>query len=178
MVRLFAVVIALLPLAVWAQPTVPQLPGGYRPEFKEDAPWEEQKAALPFYPKSENLVKISIDMPTSFEFFVDALSIGVGRDGVVRYTLVARSSGGSLNVSFEGIRCAVRERKLYAFGRTDNTWSEARNAQWAPIAAVPTSRQHASLADDFFCSFGAPVKTAEDALKALRAGSYSRAGLR
>jgi CNP1-like family protein len=170
-----AVVAALAGLAgaAGAQVLAPQYPGGFKPQFDEDKPWEEQKAALPGYPADENLVHFYVGAASPFDFFVDAASVSIGKDGVVRYTLVARSPSAALNVSYEGIRCESRERKLYAFGRSDRTWAEARNAKWAGIPSRQTfpNNQQAALADDFFCVRGAHVADAESAVKALKAAS-------
>jgi len=168
--RFAGVVLALLPSVAVAQVLAPQYPGGFKGNFEEDRPWEEQKAVLPPYPKSENLIKVYVSAATSFEFFVDAAAVSVGQDGVVRYTLIARSPSGAMNVSYEGIRCKTRERKLYALGRGDNTWSQARNSQWASIIGTRANRQQATLADDFFCKFGGTARSSEEAVRALRRG--------
>jgi CNP1-like family protein len=165
---------------VCAQVLAPQYPGGFRPEFEEDKPWEEQKWSLPPYPVRENLVKFDVGPTSSFEFFVDPASVSLGKDGVFRYALVARSASGATNVSYEGIRCESRERKLYAFGRADGTWAQARNADWAriPSSWTSTNNQHAALADEFFCPVSGGVRTADDAVAALKRrghpGSYPR----
>lgn len=136
-------------------------------------PWEIQQAQLPAYPKQGNLVPIYVSPTTTFRFFVDAASVSVGEDGPIRYAMIARSPSGAENLSYEGIRCETLERKLYAFGRPDGTWSKARKPQWAPIGEGQANRQHAALAEDFFCPQGARVRTTEEAVRALRQGSYS-----
>ena len=135
-------------------------------------PWDEQKTLLPPYPKSGSLVPFYVG-PSAFSFFIDQASVGVGDDGAVRYTLVARSASGATNVSYEGIRCDVYESRIYAFGRSDGAWSQATNAKWMPIDRLATSPQ-TSLADDFFCSQRGPVRTTEDALAALARGNLTR----
>ena len=135
--------------------------------------WEAQKALLPAYPKEENLVSIYVGRALPFSFSVDRASVTVGRDGVVRYTLVARSSSGATNVSYEGIRCETYERRVYGFGRSDGTWSPARSSQWTPIDRLSTSPA-TSLADDLFCSERGGVRTTEDALQALARGNQLR----
>lgn len=139
----------------------------------EGKSWEAEKALLPAYPKQENLVPFYVGRALPFSFFVDRASVTVGRDGVVRYTLVARSSSGATNVSYEGIRCQTYERRVYGFGRSDGTWSPASNSQWAPIDRLSTSPA-TSLADDFFCSERGYVKTTEDALRAMARGNLLR----
>ena len=139
----------------------------------EGKSWEAEKALLPAYPKQENLVPIYVGRALPFSFFVDRASVTVGRDGVVRYTLVARSYSAATNVSYEGIRCETYERRVYGFGRSDGTWSQARNSQWAPIDRLSTSPA-TSLADDLFCSERGRVRTTEDALQALARGNLLR----
>jgi len=125
--------------------------------------WEEQKASLPPFPKSENLAPIYVG-PTTFEFLVDTASISVNEDGAIRYTLIARSSSGAINVTYESIRCDTYERRLYALGRSDGTWSQARNSKWVPISGA----QYATLAGEFFCSNRGQARAAEDVVDLLK----------
>jgi len=134
-------------------------------------PWEEQKSRLPSNPNPENLARIYAGPTTNFEFYVDAASVSVSQDGVVRYTLVARSSSGATNVSYEGMRCKTYDRKLYALGRFDGAWSPARDPQWVPIGRAQAKFQNAALAEDFFCPQRIPVPTAEEAMRALKRGN-------
>ena len=132
-------------------------------------PWEVLKTQLPSYPKPENLLRVHVSPPAAFDFFVDAASVSVGQDSVVRYTLIARSTSGAVNISYEGIRCLPLERKAYAFGGSDNAWSPVRTPQWAPISRA--QQQLAALAEDFFCPESRPVRTTEEAVQALRRGN-------
>ncbi|HMH16661.1 MAG TPA: CNP1-like family protein [Burkholderiales bacterium] len=140
----------------------------------ESKPWEAQKSLLPSYPRQENLVRIYVSSAATFEFFVDPASVSVGQDGVVRYTLIARSPSAAMNVSYEGMRCQTYERKIYALGRSDGTWSQARDPQWTPIGNNQVNRQHTALAEDFFCSGRGRVSTTEDAVQALGRGNQPR----
>jgi hypothetical protein len=132
-------------------------------------PWEAQRALLPPAPKASDLVSFYVG-PVPFAFFVDRTSVKLGEDGVVRYTLVARSSSGAANVSYEGIRCATYARRAYAFGQADGSWSGARNTQWTPIDRLASDPQTA-LANDFFCPARGPVRSTEEALRALALGN-------
>ena len=129
----------------------------------ENKTWEEQKASLPAFPKTGSLAPIYVG-PTAFEFLVDTTSISVNEDGTTRYTLIARSSSGAMNVSYESIRCKTYERRLYALGRSDRTWSQAWNAKWVPIGGA----QYATLADDFFCAKRGQARAAEDVVDLLK----------
>lgn len=166
-----SLICAMLTLVAGVVAAQPAPKFDYTPDFEEKA-WEEQQTQLPGYPKQENLVRVNLGQSASFDFFVDSASIGVGKDGVVRYALVAKSPSGALNVSFEGIRCSTRERKLYAFGRPDGTWSKARLSEWAPITRVQVNIQHVALADDYFCPKRNTVRSAEEAVSVLRRGGH------
>ena len=111
-----------------------------------------------------------MSVTTPFAFYVDAKSISIGSDGVVRYSLIAKSAEGALNVSFEGIRCSARQFRVYAFGRPDKTWSEARMSQWQSIPADARNAQRAVLHGDFFCSKRDMPGTTEQAVRLLRNG--------
>ena len=133
-------------------------------------PWETQKTLLPSYPKEGNLIPFNVGPAKPFAFFVDSASVSIGQGGVVRYTLIARSPSAATNVSYEAIRCETYERKVYAFGRSDGTWSQARNSEWVLIDRSQLNQQLA-LANDFFCS-PRRVQTSEEAVQALVRGGY------
>lgn len=134
----------------------------------DDQEWKEQVARLPIFPSPENLIRVPIGIEVTFSFFVDQTSIDVGKDGVIRYTVVARSQVGAENVSFEGIRCTTRERKIYAFGRPDKSWVQARNPTWASITSARLNPYHADLADRYFCPQRTPVFDSASAIRNLR----------
>lgn len=162
MKKTLALLLMLLPLAASAEW------GKFEYDFDEEKPWVEIEAQLPAYPKDENLLPFYVSAATDNQFFIDAASIRIGEDGVVRYTQIVKSSEGAVNVSFEGIRCASRERKLYAFGHKAGTWSRARSARWEPIRYQERNRQHHMLYDDFFCPDGIVVKDAAAAVDAFK----------
>ena len=138
----------------------------------EEKKWEEIEARLPPFPKPENLDSFFVSATTDNKFMVDRESISVGADGVVRYTLVVLSASGAQNVSYDGLRCATGERRLYAFGRSDKTWSKARLNQWTKIQESTLNRHHAALFFDFYCPYASVVLDAEEARMALRSGGH------
>jgi hypothetical protein len=135
----------------------------------------EEEVALPAAPRRENLVEFDVSAATTNHFFVDASTLSVSNDGVVRYVLVVRTSGGATNTSFEGIRCTSGEYRIYASGRADGSWAKSRSEVWRPIENKPVNRHHAALSHDFFCPDGLPVGNADAARDALRRGRISRA---
>lgn len=134
---------------------------------------EEMEARLPPFPREENLLPFPVSALTENRFFIDGESISVGSDGVVRYTLVVTSVAGARNITYEGLRCSVAERRIYAFGRADSTWSRARSSQWAGFHGVAVNRHHAVLFQEYFCVNGSAVRHADEARSALRSGGRS-----
>lgn len=88
---------------------------------------------------------------TGLKFALDAKSLTVDKDGVARFTLVATSRSGAKNVSYEGLRCATMEHKLYAVGSTDGSWTKARDPQWQPVYMQGSTVPDGTLAKDFIC---------------------------
>lgn len=144
---------------------------GDRPGDFEEKPWVEAQHQLPPAPDPKYLIPIDVGSLSDNTFAVDEQSVTVGTDDVVRYTLVVTSPGGARNVSYEGMRCATAERRLYALGRTDGSWSKARNNQWVRISENNLNRHHAALYRDYFCSSGGSVSDNETARRVLPKGN-------
>lgn len=125
-------------------------------QFEEDfedagKTWQEIEVQLPAPPTTDSLISFYVSANASQNFALDEKSFSIGKDGVIRFTLVSTSPSGARNISYEGIRCDTFEKKSYAFGRADGSWSRSRRDQWEPIARNAANRQHGVLALDFFC---------------------------
>lgn len=116
--------------------------------------WKEIAVQLPAPPLDENLIPFEVGPTATQLFAIDAKSLSVGSDGVVRYTLVAKSAGGAKNISYEGIRCQSKEKKLYAFGHPDGSWGRSRRDSWEPLKSDRIIPQQIALASDYFCRDG------------------------
>jgi hypothetical protein len=140
-----------------------------------DAPrWEEETPRLPEFPAEANLREFYVSATTPHRYFIDAKSLSVGQDGVVRYTLVVRTPSGVSNITYEGLRCATGQYKIYATGHADGAWGLARHSEWRMIEDKPTYRHHAALAREYFCPLGLPIATPAEGLEALRLGKHPR----
>lgn len=137
----------------------------------ENARWQEAAWEMPAFPQADALVPFYVSAATSNRFFVDAASLKVTDDGVVRYTLLVLTPEGGRNVGFEGMRCETRERRLYASGRSDGTWSMSRNKRWFPVLDAASNRQYMALFVDYFCPGGVIVRDAEEAVLRLKRDS-------
>jgi hypothetical protein len=140
-------------------------------DFEQDKAWVEVAAQLPAYPKTENLLPFAVSSATPNRHFIDAASISVSEDKVIRYTVVIEAAGGAKNVSFEGLRCESGERRLYAYGHPDGTWSKARNAGWEDIKFRSLLSYQKALYEDYFCPNGLQVKDSQEAINNLRQGA-------
>lgn len=137
--------------------------------YEEEKKWNEIEVKLPDYPKPQDLIEFDAGAATANRHFVDATTLSVGADGVVRYVAVVKTSGGATNVSFEGIRCVAREHKLFAFGRSDGSWSPARVPSWQRIRR---GSYQSMLYSDYFCPKHVILRKAEEGIDALRRGGH------
>lgn len=142
--------------------------GVFEHEFDQDKPWVEVAAQLPPYPKAENLIEFNVSSATRNRHFIDKESISVGADNVVRYTVVIEAAGGARNVSYEGLRCESGERRLYAYGHANGTWSKARNARWENIKLRSLLSYQKALFEDHFCPDGIRVRDSKEAVQNLQ----------
>lgn len=141
----------------------------FEEEFDDkDKPWQEIAIQLPPAPNPDNLLPFYTNSAGTQSFAIDAASVTRGADNVVRYTLVSTSDGGARNVSYEGIRCENYERKLYAFGQPDGSWTRSRRDQWERIATNTLQRHHSVLARDYFCQQLTVAGTPEQMVARIR----------
>lgn len=137
------------------------------------APAVEKEVPFPPYPSAESLVRFDAGTATANAFFLDGTSLSIGDDAVVRFVLVIRAPSGVENVSFEGIRCESLERRLYATGRADRTWSKSRNSKWMEISSSTLSLPHLALARQYLCDHGLPIRSPRQGLEAIRRGGQA-----
>ena len=166
---LLAIVLATLALQAAAQREVEKSEWEKQQEQRE---WREGDVKLPAYPKTEGLIEFEV-IGGSFRFFIDPQSLALGPDGVVRYTLVARSPSGFANISYEGIRCSTMEYKVFAFGN-DGKWA-ARDSDWRRIEPKSVQSWHYELRVNYFCPDRRAIETAAEGLDALRNRGHPKA---
>jgi hypothetical protein len=131
----------------------------------------EEQPTPPAYPTAANLLEFGVLEAGGFRFFVDSATLGVGKDGVVRYALVARSRDGVQNVTYEGLRCATAEYRVYAYGRADGSWSASRSG-WRPLEGSSAQRWRTTLYREYFCPQKEPIRDAAEGVRALEQGGH------
>ncbi|GAB4168580.1 MAG: hypothetical protein OHK0026_10050 [Rhodocyclaceae bacterium] len=149
---------AAILLALWAAASAAQTDG----ETSREA-----EIPTPPYPASENLIEFYVGPTATARFRIDATSLSIGNDGVMRFVLVVEAPGGAINVSFEGLRCASRERRVYAFGRNDRSWHPVKELRWVPVRSVRGNSPYASLMRNYLCPDGVPVRDVAEAKRNL-----------
>ena len=133
-----------------------------------DALKAESPVVLPAPAQKNNLLSFYVSPTTTREFAIDAKSVSVTEEGIVRFVLIVTSQSGASNISYEGIRCSTGEKKLYAVGQTNGSWTAARRDVWETIIDRGINRQHAALAKDYFCETGMVAGKAEVIVDRLR----------
>lgn len=128
----------------------------------------ESPVVLPAAAQKNNLLPFYVSPTTTMNFAVDAKSVSVTDEGIVRFVLVITSPSGATNISYEGIRCSTGEKKLYASGQLNGDWSLARRDVWETIIDRGPNRYHAALAKDYFCEIEMVAGKAEVIVDRLR----------
>lgn len=133
--------------------------------------WTENKVTtLPSLPIEANLLRFDVSQNTLLNFSVDAKSVNVGSDGVVRYTVVVTSPSGARNVNYEGIRCDTYEWRQYAALNADhNGWDSVATA-WQRIEGGNLNAYQSALYTDFFCNNKMPAASAATIVNNIRFG--------
>jgi hypothetical protein len=137
---------------------------------------QEQAAPAPQpppYPRGENLLPFAVSAVSEFKFFIDRASLSVGKDGIVRYVLVARSANGAENVSFEAISCPTGEYRIYAIGAEGGKWISSPSA-WRRIEPRSVQRWHNVLYREYFCPYRFPIADPAEGILALEQGGHWR----
>lgn len=130
-------------------------PSSDRTNIDEGEAWTEQGVVVPPYPLDEDLTPFEVDdLKANLRYFIDRRNLQVGDDGVVRYTLVIRSASGGNNVSFEGLRCNVREYQIYAYGSGRGVMKPTKKPQWKKVRLSGPYTYRRDLREYYFCKPG------------------------
>jgi hypothetical protein len=132
--------------------------------------WTEDKIeTLPALPAAANLLPFDVSGNTPLTFAVDAKSLTVGKDGVVRYTVVITSPSGAHNVNYEGIRCDTYEWRQYAGLNADHDgWDDTVATPFTRIIDSALNGYQAALYQDYFCANKAPTGNAKSIVDNIR----------
>jgi hypothetical protein len=148
--------------------------GAFAQALPTDNPdWKELDAPPPPALRTEGL--IALDIPGSnLRFGVDPASISVGRDGVVRYVIVATSSSGAVNGMYEGLRCGTGDTKTYARHTPGTGWHATNQSDWQRLSTTGATRHSMFLARAGACRNNAPNISQAQIVRDLKAPVDSR----
>jgi hypothetical protein len=127
--------------------------------FDRKPKWAEDKVdtlpALP--PDDKGLMQFDVSSASPLTYSIDPKSVSIGKDSVVRYTVVIESSQ-ARNVRYEGMRCDTYETRLYAAGDdTGKSWDRTVSDSWDRIKQSSLNGYQNALYDDYFCNNRLPV---------------------
>lgn len=94
------------------------------------------------------------------------------QSGIVRYVVVARGRS-AVNASYEGIRCATGEYRVYARKVKDEPWREDTDSEWRSIRVTDgaATRYRWDLARDGMCTGTTVLGSAGQIARQLRSGN-------
>ncbi|QTD46120.1 CNP1-like family protein [Ottowia testudinis] len=153
----------------WTTPALAQYAELDRADWREDA--------VPPPPAYSTSRLIDIEMPRSstVRMGIDPDTISINHQtGIVRYVVVARGVS-AVNASYEGIRCATGEYRVYARQAQGNAWSPSGEDAWKSMRGQTSIMvQHPfQLARSGLCLGTGVRQTAADMVRELRSGNQS-----
>lgn len=148
---------------------------GQAPTFAQsaaaDAPaWQEAEVRLPAKVNLDRVVTFELTKSSQLTFGIEADSLRIDPDGVVRYAFVARSASGAVNVLFEGIRCQTAEVRLYAHWDAGGGWTAVPASGWKPLSFQGATRRAMQMARGGVCAQATPNGSPARILDTLRNG--------
>lgn len=132
-----------------------------------DVDWRESEAPPPPVPRLDTLIPIEVPGAT-LRYGIDPASVSLGNDGIVRYVVVATSSSGAMNASYEGIRCSTADFRVYARFNPDGGWSPGTDAEWRPLHEGRPFRHSLTVARNGACMGRSANRSLAQILRDLR----------
>lgn len=159
--RLLACALTMAVLGAAAQGKIP-----------EEIEWKEAETPPPPAFDVSRLIPFEVSAGSGLKFGVDPATLSIGKDGVLRYVVVARSSSGTINAMYEGIRCSTGEYKTYARHNPGSGWNLTSNPQWENMRTSSRTRHAHMMARQGGCPDGGTPVRLDEVLRELRRPSY------
>lgn len=151
-------------------------------ENVEEYIWKEEGSNIPDYPENAELIEVA-GPPAyrNYQYLIDGKGLKVGADGVVRYSIVIRSSSGSDNVMHDGLRCITAEIKNYAYGSTNKEGKKVfiprQQTSWKPVRSTGVDGYSKGLAENYFCDHNGVILTRHEIIQNMKYGKGNVDGL-
>jgi hypothetical protein len=140
--------------------------------------WREARTMLPAAPRTETLLRIEAPRGQGgYEYFIDPDSLSLGTDGVMRYTVVARSPSGASTAFHEGMRCHDDTVRTFGYTGSDGIMRPIAGDQWRVFASRGSRGYQDYLRNVIMCDKNGHAWAPEKAVQALRA-QYTAGGVR
>lgn len=139
------------------------------------ADWAEDEVPPPPAYSLKRLIDIEMPHTSSIRMGIDPGTLNVNVDtGIVRYVVVAQGSS-AVNASYEGIRCATGEYRVYARQVLGGAWSASSDTTWKPMRgqAGVQVRHPFQLARDGLCLGTAVRLNVSEMVRELKTGNDS-----
>ena len=138
-----------------------------------DPDWKELEVPPPAKFNVERMVAIEMPRYVTVKIGVDPDSLTIGTDGIVRYVMIAQSSGGNINAMYEGIWCRKGEVKTYARLGSDGKWDPVSDAQWSPLSGNQRSMHALAFARQGACDGrAAAARTPQEIIRKLKQSNF------
>ena len=138
------------------------------------AVWKESETAIPTFPQRPDLIRFTAPTEAALnQYYVDGKSLILGRDDVLRFTVVIIGSGGAVNVLHQGLDCDADEIKTYGYGTTAGKMVRRSGANWRSLIRSGPMAYQTILADRYACDAAGLSSPVADVLERLRNPSIS-----
>lgn len=137
------------------------------------ADWKEDTVPPPPAYSSSGLIEIDMPRNASVKMGVDPKTIAINTEtGIVRYVAVAQGPS-AVNASYEGIRCATGEYRVYARQVQGGEWAPGGDTNWKPMMGQSNImvRHPLQLARGGMCVGTAMPSSVREIVRALQTGS-------
>jgi hypothetical protein len=114
------------------------------------------------------LIDVQLHARSALRYGIDPATLHIGKDGVVRYVMVARSSTGAMTAMYEGLRCSAGEYKLYARFNAGK-WNTVSTPEWKSLWESSRIQHPLAFARQGGCDGKAPPTSVRDVVRQLQA---------
>ncbi len=127
-------------------------PAEVREPEEPEKPWQEEQILLPPFPRAQDLIPLRADVGGSgYIYYVDVNSVSLDADEVLRYTVIIQSPRGASNIVYEGIRCATKEIKTFAYGTRDGRFEPMADPRWMFVFTKGPLGYRTSMVERYVC---------------------------
>ncbi len=162
LVRRFMCLFLLLSPCAWSAGDVADPYGRFEDQNDDynealEVPWVEMETQVRKGPDEDSLTGLEIEeLPPNMHLFADLAHLSVDeRDQVSRLWIVIRSGRGAENGTYEGVRCATGEYKVYAYYNPKGS-KPLRVVKLPRWRAIRPNSWRAELAKEVLCSDTSP----------------------